>query len=505
MNGMQQAPTPDRAHPGGVGVPRGSRHLAGRLNTPKIVVLVIAAASPLAAMVGALPLAFAYGAGAATPLMYVLAGLLLTLFAVGYSRMSQHVTNAGGLYTYIAKGLGRRVGVASAYVALLAYNAFTVMLIATFSYYSALILSEVGLPFGWQAYAAAAIVLVAVLGARSMDVSARLLAVLVVVELAILVVVDSFFASGSPGPALPLESISPADLTWGTLAVGLVFAVTSFLGFEAAALYAEETVNPRRTIPRATFASVAVISLCYGLTSWLTVGAVGADDARHAAQSDLGELFFDLTIQHAGQSVADILALLLLTSLFATTLACHNATNRVVFALAREGVLPRVLGRVHGRHHSPHVASRFQTLFNVVVIGGFAATGLDPFVNLSVSMTGLGTLGLVLLQGMTSLAVIAYFWNRPDRSPWSCIIAPLIAAVGLFASCVLIISHYSLLTGVEDSIANLLPLAFPVLALIGVGHATWLRRHRPQVWAAMGEDPATTHDDHAPTHEGALP
>src|SRR5260370_15184560 len=112
--------------------------LRGTLTTPKIVFLVIAAAAPLAAMVGIVPLAFVLGAGAATPAVFAVCGLVLLCFSVGYAAMSRRITSAGGFYPYVARGLGRPPAVAAALVAVIAYNAGAVELVAGLGYLRAL-------------------------------------------------------------------------------------------------------------------------------------------------------------------------------------------------------------------------------------------------------------------------------------------------------------------------------------------------------------------------------
>ncbi|MGH3430554.1 MAG: hypothetical protein ACRDQZ_23810, partial [Mycobacteriales bacterium] len=86
-----------------------------------IVFFVVAAASPLAAMIGTVPIVLGAGNGVGAPAAWVLAGLVLLLFSVGYTTMSRHITNAGAFYAYIANGLGRPVGIGGALIALLSY------------------------------------------------------------------------------------------------------------------------------------------------------------------------------------------------------------------------------------------------------------------------------------------------------------------------------------------------------------------------------------------------
>src|SRR5690348_8701845 len=89
---------------------------SGRLGVVGIVFYVIAAASPLVGMTGALPVAIVLGNGAAVPGAYLAVGVVLLLFSVGYAAMSQRVTNTGAFFAYVGRGLGIGPGVGSAYV-----------------------------------------------------------------------------------------------------------------------------------------------------------------------------------------------------------------------------------------------------------------------------------------------------------------------------------------------------------------------------------------------------
>ena len=113
--------------------PTGS--LRGTLAHTKIVFLVVAAAAPMASMVGIVPLAFVLGAGAATPAAFAICGLILICFSVGYAAMRGRTAESGGFYPYVARGLGRPPAVAAALVAVIAYNAVAVELVAGLGYF----------------------------------------------------------------------------------------------------------------------------------------------------------------------------------------------------------------------------------------------------------------------------------------------------------------------------------------------------------------------------------
>ncbi len=98
-----------------------------------IVFFVVAAAAPLTAVVGATPAAFAYGNGPGVPGVFILAGLLYSLFSVGFTAMTPlRCAAPARSTTYITKGLGRPAGSAGALMAIVAYNAVQISIYRPF-------------------------------------------------------------------------------------------------------------------------------------------------------------------------------------------------------------------------------------------------------------------------------------------------------------------------------------------------------------------------------------
>jgi amino acid transporter len=333
--------------------------------------------------------------------------------------MSRRITNTGGFYTFIGRGLGRPPAVACALIAVISYNAVAVQLVGAFGYFARLVVAQqTGLTLPWELYSGVAVVVTALLGYRQIDLSAKVLGTLMVAEIAILLVLDFAVLGHKGASALPLTSFAPGTLFGSGFGISLLFAFGAFVGFESAALYGEEARDPKRSVPLATYAALIVITVFYGFTTWATVGAVGVDHVRSTAGSELGNLLFTVNDQYVSTTMTTIMSVLLCTSLFASLLALHNASSRYMYALGRDRVLPGGLGRLHPRHRSPSRGSLVQTGVNIVVTAAFAVAGLDPYLNLATSMAGLGTLGVIVLQAVAAAAVIGFFLRRPDRHWW---------------------------------------------------------------------------------------
>ncbi|MFJ1707909.1 APC family permease [Kitasatospora sp. NPDC088346] len=462
-----------------------------RLTTGHIVFLVVAAAAPLSAMVGTVPLAFAIGTGAGVPAAFAFAGITLLCFSVGYAVSARRTGGAGGFYASVADGLGRPPAVGSGFVALLAYNCATVGLVGALGYFTQLVLAAHGLDLPWQLCAAVGLAAVAVLGYRDIAVSARLLAVLMVGEIGVLAALDAAILQRHGASALPLDSFAPHTAVGPGLGVSLMFAFVSFIGFESAALYGQEAKDPRRSVPRATYVAVLLIAGFYALTSWAAVGALGGDAVRQTAGEQMGDLFFVLGADYLGGSGATVLQIMLCTSLFAATLALHSAANRYAQVLAGDGLLPRALAAAHPRHASPHRASVVQSVLSALVVTGFALAGLDPYADLTTSMLGLGTLGIVVLQALAALAVLGLARKGVRAGRWQGVVAPLLGLAGLSATVWLVVGNFDLLTGTHNALVSALPWSVPLVGLAGLGYGWWLRAARPRRYVRLtGSRPA---------------
>lgn len=459
--------------------------LRGALTTKKIVLLVVAAAAPLSAVVGTVPLAFSIGTGPGVPGMFVFAGLVLLCFSVGYAAMSRQVVNAGGFYTYLSLGLGRVPAISGGLVAVVSYCAMSIGLAGAFGYFAQLVGAAVGLNMPWEVWAAIAVVAVAFLGYRQIDLSARVLWVLMVAEIGVLSILDIGVIAHKGGQALPVMSLNPTVVFSGAVGVTMMFAFMSFIGFESAALYGEETRDPKRSVPIATYASVLVIAVFYALSSWVAVGGIGPGHVVGVAGRQLGNLFFSLSTTYVSNLLTTVMQVMLVTSVFAAMLALHNAANRYIFVLGRERVLPGHLGRAHARHHAPHRASVVQSVLSVLVLAAFAVTGLDPYTNLATSLLGVGTLGIVALQAFAAVAVIAFFRRRADRHWWRTMLAPALGAAGLAVSVVLLVTNFPVLVGTGNPAVVSLPWLLVAAVVGGAGYGLWLRAKRPRRFAGI--------------------
>ncbi|CAM5257865.1 hypothetical protein SALBM135S_03655 [Streptomyces alboniger] len=185
----------------------------GAVGTGDLVFFVVAAAAPLTVMAGVAPLAIGM-AGRAAPLGYLISGVLLIVFAAGFTAMSRFVRNAGAFYAYIGRGLGRVTGAGSAYVALYSYNAIEVGLLVAFAWFTEAGFEDLtGAHVPWWVWASAGLVAIGALGYLKVTLSAKVLGVALVLEVLVLLVLEGGVLAHGGGPhGVELTTLSPAHL-----------------------------------------------------------------------------------------------------------------------------------------------------------------------------------------------------------------------------------------------------------------------------------------------------
>jgi amino acid transporter len=453
--------------------PTHARQLRGNLGVPSIVFMVVAAAAPLGVIGGVVPLGLAAGNGAGFPATFVVSTVVLLLFAVGFTALTPHVEEAGAFFSYVRKALGFPVGIGIAFVALVSYVAIEAGVYGLLGPAGAAVVELFGGPaLPWWLFAAVAFVVTTFLGFRNIQLSSRVLAVLLTAEIAIVLVLDFVIVVRGGDHGLSNGIVNPSAIFSGSLGIGLLFALISYVGFEATAIFRDEARTPERTIPRATYAALILIGVFYAVTSWALVSGWGDDEAVARATESGATFLSDTAQRYIGIVGTDLITVLYFTSLFACILSFHNVASRYVFALAQRDVLPASLSYPHTRHGSPHQASLWISGIVAVSIILAVAFSLDPAAQFYTWFAGATTVGFVVLLIATSVAVLTYFArDRHGNSQWRVRIAPALGLIGLAASLVLILANLKDLVGGSSILAwviiGLLVGAFALGTVIG--------------------------------------
>lgn len=462
-------------------------HLSGGvLSTTDITFMVLAVAAPMAVVVATMPLAFALGNGPGVAGTYLLVAVAMALFAVGYVRLLPHVRNAGAFYAIITLAFGRPSGLGAAYVALTSYISLCCATLGAFSFFAVDLMSRMmGLEVHWATVAIFTIVLLGILSYYRITLAARILEIALTAEVVAIVALDIVILATHNG-SYSLAPFTPSAVFAPGIGIAAIYGFNSCVGFEGTAIYQEEARNRDYSIPRATYAAVAIIGIFYVFTAWCLSIAVGPAIAAVAGK-DPGHFVLSVATQSMGLYAGDALSVLVTTSAFAAVLGLFNNSSRYLFALARDGVLPRFAARTHPVYGSPYCAGIPILALMVLVVLGFAIAGGDPLLALATSLTGLGSVGLMALLACTAFAIPIYFVGSGiPHKMLPAVVCPALGAVMISVGVVLSIRNYSALTGSTSPVINALPWFAALLATVGVGQALWLKQRIPETYARIG-------------------
>lgn len=455
------------------------------LSTWGVVFLVISAAAPLSVLAGIGPLAVLIG-GVSAPLVYAIAGVVLAVFAIGFLFMAKNLTPMGGFYTYIAVGLGKVVGLAAGFLAWVSYNLLQIGLWGLFGVMAQGMLTTVfGLDVPWWILAVIGAVLVFGLAALGVDVGAKVLGVLLVLETLLLVILAVAILSQRAGQ-LEFGTFAPGNVFTPSMFAILGFGFAAFMGFESTVLYRNETKNPERSIPRATYIAVAFLAIFYTGTLWIVIQAFGDAQVQAAIAENPAAFFFTAMGQYVGDWGVSAMFILIVSSIFAGQLAFHNAINRYSYALARDGILPAFFGRTN-RTGSPWFAGLLQSIVAILVVIAFGVAGMDPLTQLVILINSPGVYGIITLQLLASISVLLFILrNRQLARKWYVLPAAIFSIVAMAVLlCVLVIT-IDYLTAAGPAVNAVILAVVPVVLIAAVAYALFLRARRPEVFARIG-------------------
>lgn len=451
-----------------------------------IVFFVVAAAAPMSALVGATPPAFAFG-NIGVPAAFVALGIVYLLFAIGFTAMTPFVKSAGGFYSYVTKGLGGPWGMAAAMLAFLAYFTIQIGIYAIFGVFVNATLAPLGLSLPWWVWSLASLVVVFLCGRQHVIFSGRLLGVCMVGEIALLALfaIGVLITGGGP-EGLTNAGLRPSDFIGPGSGVVIVFVVGAFIGFESTAIFGEEAKDPVRTIPRATYIAIAVITVFYAFCSWSIVQYYGSQNVRSIAEANLETFYMHAVQDILGGWAGYALNILLLTSYFAALLSFHNALNRYFFAFGRDGLVWKGFAKVHEKHKSPYVAGIVQTVIVAVVIAVFALVNADPYATVFAGMITICGLSILLVQVLVTVAIYALFKdNRYGKSSFRVQLAPVLSGVALACAFVLVSYNVDLMTGSTNPLVYALPALVVLLAALAVVIGLRIRSSNPILYRTL--------------------
>ncbi|MFI2477039.1 APC family permease [Nocardia xishanensis] len=461
----------------------GAQRLRGNLGIIQLVFTVLAFNGPLGVVAAFAPVVIGYGNGIGAPAAYIAAAAIVGLFAVGFIKMSRHITNPGGFYSFVTAGLGKEVGLGASFLAVTCYY---ILLLAVYAVAGLYLETAIG-GLSWWLWALVLQAVVGVFGYFNLDFSAKALSVCLCLEVLFVAVYDVFVVAKGGAKGISAGSFLPEHIFSGNVGIALLFGMLCMGGFEVTVIFRDEVRDPDRTIPRATYAFIALIGLVYAVSTWAIIQAIGPEDAATQTAADPTGSFLNTLSAYVGTIAADLVVPLLITAGFAAVLATHNVLARYAFNLGVDEVLPQRIGFAHPSHGSPHRASAIISTLALVGFTAFVVLGAEPKL-LYAQLSGAFGYGLITLMLITSVSVMVFMARqRPDDTTiWHRQVAPALALICLAIVLWLATTNISvLITAGTGAVAGMLALLYGSV-LLGAAYAWKLRTTRPETYAKIG-------------------
>ncbi len=456
----------------------------GALSTWDAVAISVSVLAPGMAMLLNVP-GVALVAGGSTPLAFLLGGvgvLALAFVIIGFTR---RMASAGYAYTYASRSIGREGGFVAGWLYAFGLACFVPM---TMAGVAGLAINLLGLDSKlWFPFFLIGMALLVVLSIIRIKVTTTVQLIVGAATIAVIVLVDLFVVGkgGDSGNTLqPFTFGHTVSGGFNGVFYGIILGVTSYIGFETAADFGEETSNPRRSIPIAIIAATGFAIVFYLLTTYaITIGFGVSNGAAAGADS-----FALKTV--AGKFVGGPFPTLIeiggMLSAFIVCLACATAAARTLFAMGREGVLPGWFAKTNARYKTPVNATV------TVALVATAAAALIGFVYPQDAFGGatttiyffyatLGTLAIIIVYIMLCLGGMAFFRRtKASYNPLLHAVVPLIGAVVFGAA------FYGSVYPQPPFPLNLTPYITGIWLVVGIVAVLTLRSRNPAAVARIG-------------------
>jgi amino acid transporter len=370
-------------------------------------------------------------AGRSAPLTYLAAFVICLVISVPMTSLARHLPSAGGLYTYVARGIVPRWGFITGWLYAIMV---TVVPAALAAFTGAVLHDELDAKYGfgvpWWAYALVFLAICLACAYRGIVISVRFLVAMSVLEICVGLGL-SLTGIVNPGPGgINAQGFNPAHIGSSSgFFLAIVLSIFAFTGFESAAAVGEESRDPKRLVPTAIAGSLVLIGAFYVFCAWGLQVGWGTDHLNTLADSPTAPAFVLADRLWSGGSIIVLIALV--NSGLGVCIACTTSSTRTIYGMARTGALPTRLATVSRKHRTPVAAIVVQTAVAVTVA---LAVGLPlgPY-NLFNMLGTTGTFVYIPIFILMNVAAFKFFRDkhREEFRILPLVIAPVISTAAL--------------------------------------------------------------------------
>lgn len=366
------------------------------------------------------------GSGVATPIVVVIVGIGMLAIYWLISRYAKRIHACGALYDYVGDGFGQRAGFMAGWVYYLATTALWLATVLAFGgFANGFLVSAFGWDVAWWILSLAFLAVAAAVLVLGVRVATRAQLALVLVSALVVFVFSLSIIVQGGSDGLSWVPLDPTSVSVSDLFYGFIYAILMYVGIESAANMAEETAEPKKSIPRAMMLALTLVAVYFLVSAYSQAVGFGLDAGAWASAAGGFPLFALAGGEEFGsKALGDALQLMVALDVAAVAIGVGNATARGLFSMSRDRRLPTPLSRVHARHATPVTAiSLLVGLSAVLIILIAAADGIlsratpDPnallpqWFPMFAWLAAFGGLGITLVYLVVSLAAIRGLWE----------------------------------------------------------------------------------------------
>ncbi|MFW2487017.1 APC family permease [Clostridium chromiireducens] len=397
------------------------------LSIIETVALSVAIIAPTAAMALNVSL-MAQTSAFSVPLVFLISTIVVGLVSYSIIKFNHYISASGSLYAFTKKSLGDKMGFTAGWALLLAYITLAGGTAAGFGNFFSGFLAVFGISVNWLPISVVASIAMIILGIIDAKICNRIILViegLSIFLILVLSVVILFKVGTTTG--LSVVPFKTNGVGISALASTSVFAFLSFIGFESASSLGEETKNPKKFIPIAIISAVFLSGIFYLVCSYAQVIGFGVDSQGLEQLSSTTLPLADLSTKYMTTGYGTILILVAAFSNFSCALGSYCAGSRMLFALGRDGIMPKAMMKLHSKHDTPYFALILIIIISdIVQISLYKNDGIEVFGYLAT----IGSLAILVSYIFTSVGAMVYFTKNKI---WSKVhlIVPIVSIAAL--------------------------------------------------------------------------
>lgn len=357
---------------------------------------------------------------------YVTAVVAMLFTALSYCHMVKAFPVAGSAYTYTRKAINPNFGFMIGWAILLDYIfiPMAIWLIGA-SFFNAAIPSIP--PWVWVLFFIIVTTIINIIGVK---IGANVNVTMVVIQLMVILAfviftVKAVMNGAGEGTLLSMSPFYNPDVSFNFVVAGAAIACYSFLGFDAVSTFVEEAVDPLKTIPRAIMLTTIIGGVIFIAVTYFTHLAHPSYE-----YADAGNAAFEIAKEVAPAVFGTIFLLGMIIAQFASGISAQASGARLMYAMGRDGVLPKkIFGVLNSRFNTP--------VTSVIITGVIALLALKLSVTTSTSFINFGAFSAFTFVNVSVIA--HYFIKERRRSARETILFFLLPLLGALADLYLLV------------------------------------------------------------------